>query len=557
MLHFQYTEYFLTLAVVPVLVLLYFLIRGWKRKVAAKIGDPQLVRQLTEGYSPARFRVKFAAVVLALVLCSFALAGLVLPDGTQKIHRRGVDLVFALDVSKSMLAQDIRPDRLERAKQLISKIIDDSPDDNIGLVIFAGRAYLQMPITIDHEAAKMYLSTASPDDVPTQGTVISDALNMSAAAFDSNEKTYKSIILVSDGEDHDDDAIKAAKALGKAGIEINTIGIGSPMGAPIFDPQTNSEKRDDKGNLVITKLNEQELRDIAKAGNGTYQLYSSTDQAASNLENQLKGIGQATVSDSSYEGFIQYFQYFLAGALVLLLLEFFISEKKKIRKPKAVLGILVLGLCFHGQSYGQSATNEIFRGNQAYLKSQYDQAENSYLNALKLSGDNPTASFNLGNTMYRKNQTDQAVDSYEKTIQNATDPDMKEQAWYNRGVSYQKAKKLPECIQSYENALMLNPNDQEARQNLERALQEQKNQQQPQNSQNKKQPKKNNKQNNQKNNPQNKPQQEKQPQSQQPKMSKQDAEEKLKSLLENEKELQDKLHKIKGAAAPDKPEKDW
>ncbi|MDE3212719.1 MAG: VWA domain-containing protein [Bacteroidota bacterium] len=557
MLHFQYTEYFLTLAVVPVLVLLYFLIRGWKRKVAAKIGDPQLVRQLTEGYSPARFRVKFAAVVLALVLCSFALAGLVLPDGTQKIHRRGVDLVFALDVSKSMLAQDIRPDRLERAKQLISKIIDDSPDDNIGLVIFAGRAYLQMPITIDHEAAKMYLSTASPDDVPTQGTVISDALNMSAAAFDSNEKTYKSIILVSDGEDHDDDAIKAAKALGKAGIEINTIGIGSPMGAPIFDPQTNSEKRDDKGNLVITKLNEQELRDIAKAGNGTYQLYSSTDQVASNLENQLKGIGQATVSDSSYEGFIQYFQYFLAGALVLLLLEFFISEKKKIRKPKAVLGILVLGLCFHGQSYGQSATNEIFRGNQAYLKSQYDQAENSYLNALKLSGDNPTASFNLGNTMYRKNQTDQAVDSYEKTIQNATDPDMKEQAWYNRGVAYQKAKKLPECIQSYENALMLNPNDQEARQNLERALQEQKNQQQPQNSQNKKQPKKNNKQNNQKNNPQNKPQQEKQPQSQQPKMSKQDAEEKLKSLLENEKELQDKLHKIKGAAAPDKPEKDW
>ncbi len=557
MLHFQYTEYFLTLAVVPVLVLLYFLIRGWKRKVAAKIGDPQLVRQLTEGYSPARFRVKFAAVVLALVLCSFALAGLVLPDGTQKIHRRGVDLVFALDVSKSMLAQYIRPDRLERAKQLISKIIDDSPDDNIGLVIFAGRAYLQMPITIDHEAAKMYLSTASPDDVPTQGTVISDALNMSAAAFDSNEKTYKSIILVSDGEDHDDDAIKAAKALGKAGIEINTIGIGSPMGAPIFDPQTNSEKRDDKGNLVITKLNEQELRDIAKAGNGTYQLYSSTDQVASNLENQLKGIGQATVSDSSYEGFIQYFQYFLAGALVLLLLEFFISEKKKIRKPKAVLGILVLGLCFHGQSYGQSATNEIFRGNQAYLKSQYDQAENSYLNALKLSGDNPTASFNLGNTLYRKNQTDQAVDSYEKTIQNATDPDMKEQAWYNRGVAYQKAKKLPECIQSYENALMLNPNDQEARQNLERALQEQKNQQQPQNSQNKKQPKKNNKQNNQKNNPQNKPQQEKQPQSQQPKMSKQDAEEKLKSLLENEKELQDKLHKIKGAAAPDKPEKDW
>jgi Ca-activated chloride channel family protein len=310
MLHFQYSEYFLTLVVVPVLVVLYFMITGWKKKVAARIGDLALVRQLTQGYSPGKFRFKFTAAVLAIVLCGFALAGLVLPDGTQKIHRRGVDLVFALDVSKSMLAEDIKPSRLERAKQLISKIIDDSPDDNIGLVIFAGRAYLQMPLTVDHEAAKMYLSSASPDDVPTQGTVISDALNMSAAAFDPREKTYKSIILVSDGEDHDDDAIKAAKELGKSGIEINTVGIGSPQGAPIFDPETNSEKRDDKGNLVITRLNEQELRDIAKAGNGSYQLYSSTDQVAGNIEKQLSGIGQATISDSSYEGFIQYFQYF-------------------------------------------------------------------------------------------------------------------------------------------------------------------------------------------------------------------------------------------------------
>ena len=154
--------------------------------------------------------------------------------------------MIALDVSKSMLAQDIKPSRLERAKQVILKIINNSPDDRVGLVIFAGRAYLQMPLTIDHEAAKMYLSAVSPDDIPTQGTVISDALKMSYAAFNPKDKTFKSVLLISDGEDHDDEALKAAKDLGKQGIMINTIGVGSPEGAPIMNPETGQYKTDSK-----------------------------------------------------------------------------------------------------------------------------------------------------------------------------------------------------------------------------------------------------------------------------------------------------------------------
>ena len=176
------------------------------------------------------------------------------------------------------------------------------------------RAYLQMPLTVDHEAAKMYLSSASPDDVPTQGTVISDALQMCDAAFNPNDKTFKSVLLISDGEDHDDDAIKEAKELGKEGIMVNTIGIGSPQGAPIMDPTTGQYKKDDKGETVISKLNEKELSEIAKAGNGIYQLYTNTDAVASKIKHQLANIGKETsTSDSLYISFKQYFQYFLGA----------------------------------------------------------------------------------------------------------------------------------------------------------------------------------------------------------------------------------------------------
>ncbi|HJY22415.1 MAG TPA: VWA domain-containing protein, partial [Hanamia sp.] len=238
MIHFQYIEYLMALAALPIIVLFYFLVVKWKRNAAKKIGDPELVKEITAQYSSGKFFTKFILFIIAFALCAFAVAGLIKPDGTQKISRKGSDIMIALDVSKSMLAQDIKPNRLERAKQMISKIIDNSPDDKIGLVIFAGRAYLQMPLTLDHAAAKMYLNSASPDDVPTQGTVISQALKMSYAAFNPKEKTYKSVLLISDGEDHDDEAIKVAKQLAEQGIMINTIGIGSVLGAPIMDEET-------------------------------------------------------------------------------------------------------------------------------------------------------------------------------------------------------------------------------------------------------------------------------------------------------------------------------
>ncbi|MEO6949640.1 MAG: VWA domain-containing protein [Ginsengibacter sp.] len=554
MLHFQHIEFLLAFVFLLFIIGFYYSLIRWKKKSTKKIGDPQLVKELIKDYSPKKFQGKFLLFSIAFALCVLAVAGLRSPDGNQMVKRKGVDIVIALDVSKSMLAQDIKPNRLERAKQLISRIIDNSADNRIGLVIFAGRAYLQMPLTLDHGAAKMYLSAASPDNIPTQGTVISAALKMSAAAFNPKDKTYKSIILISDGEDHDEDALKVVKSLMEKGIVVNTVGIGSPSGAPIMDEQTGQYKTDINGQTVVTKLNEEELMNIAKAGNGLYQLYTTSDEVANKLNTKLSGIGKDTmVSDSSYASFKEYFQYFLGAAFIFLLIEFFISERKKMKKVSALATVLFLLLC--NPSFAQSSKKSIAAGNKAYNEKNYELAEKEYRQALKLPGNNVTASYNLGNVLYRKDNTEEAVKQYDNTIQNTKVNTIKQQAFYNKGVAYQKAKKLPEAILAYKNALLLNQNDEDARQNLQRALKQQQEQQKQKDKKDTKQDKKDNK--DQQDKQQQKDQQkDNEPKPQPSRLSKQDAEEKLKSLRENEKAIQDKLNKSK-AAPTSKPDKDW
>jgi len=549
MFRFQHIEFLYALAAIPFMVLFYFLLTRWKKNAMKKIGDPLLVKQLIQGFSSKLFAVKFILVVLAFSLCAFAVADLVKPEGTQKINRKGIDVMIALDVSKSMLAQDIKPNRLERAKQLISKIIDKLADDKVGIVVFAGRAYLQMPLTTDHSAAKMYLASASTDNVPTQGTVISQALKMSYAAFNTKEKKYRAIILISDGEDHDEDAIKVTKQLADEGIMVNTIGIGSMQGAPIMDNETNEFKKDESGNTVISKLNEEELKSIAQNGNGLYQLFSSADEVADNVHKKLMTIGQTTLTGSSFGVYKNYFWYFLVAAFIILLIENFIPEKIKMNDLKRGLPVIFLLLFVTlnlPKGFSQSIKKEIIKGNDAYKKKQYNEAAGAYQNAIKKSPD-ATAYYNLGNALYKTDKFDDALKSYDNTVQNSKTYPLKENAYYNGGVVLQKQNKLPECIKAYKNALKIDPNDEEARQNLERAMQQLK-QQQKQDQKDKKQDKKE-----QQKQDQNKKEE---PKPQPSKISKQDAEEKLKTLLEHEKDLQDKLHKVK-ANATDKPKKDW
>jgi tetratricopeptide (TPR) repeat protein len=558
MLELEHPEYLLALLGLPIMVALYFFILNWKKKMVAKIGDQALVKELIKDYSPKRFFLKFILIAIAFTLGVLALANPRIPTGTVKENYSGIDVMIALDVSNSMLAQDIKPDRLDRAKEFISRLIDQLPDDRIGLVVFAGRAYLQMPLTIDHDAAKMYLSAASTNTVPTQGTVIGDALKMAYAGFNPKEKKYRSVILITDGEDHDDNAIKISKELAAEGIMINTVGIGSPEGAVIEDPQTHELKKDANGSVVVTKLNEDELKDIASNGNGIYQLFDNTDNVINNLEEQLKTIGQKTFAANSLINYESFYQWLIGIALVLLVIEFLLSEKKRIKiktissavKQSILFSILLFSVL---SSSAQSDMTSIRKGNKAYLSKQFNEAIANYQKATTEDPANYKGWYNLGNALYEKGKPDDAVQAYDQAIQNADSVNNKEAAWYNKGVVLQNNKKLPDCIDAYKNALRLDPDDADARLNLQKALQQQKQQQPKPDStkqQNKQPPPKKQKQDNKQQ------KQQPQPPPQQPQMSKEDAEEKLKALAQQEKDLQDKLRKG-SASALDKPEKDW
>ncbi len=561
---FQHTEYLIALAAIPVMLLLYSSVIKWKKNTARKIGDPLLVKQLIRDYSPSKFSFKFVLFIAAFAVAVIALANPRLPQGSTTVNRSGIDVMIALDVSKSMLAQDIKPTRLERAKQVLAKLIDRLEDDRIGIVVFAGRAYLQMPLTTDHGAAKMYLSSVSPDAVPTQGTVIGDALKMSFAAFNSKEKKYRSIVLISDGEDHDENAVTYSKTLAAEGVMINTIGIGSAEGAMISDPETNDYKRDNAGNPVITKLNEAELKSIAENGNGIYQYFTNSDEVVTNIESQLKTMGQRPITENSLINYQNLFPWFLALALIMLTAEFFISEIKKVRhKPSPVkrnkIDTISLGCLFLLSPFmtlAQKDNKLVKKGNEAYNNGQFDVAADNYKKAIEQNRENLPAQYNLGNALYKNKLPDNAVAAYDAAIQLGKLPLDKAGAFYNKGVVLQNNKKLAECIDAYKDALRLNPADEDARLNLQKALLQQKQQQQQQQEKDdkEKKPKDDPKQNEKQK--QDEKEKDERPKPQPSKMTKKEAEEKLKALLQQEKRLQDKLRKV-NAASPSKPDKDW
>jgi len=330
LVRFEHTEYLLLLllVVIPVLLLRYALL--WKKKTAKKIGDEKLVAQLTGSFSLRRYLIKFCIVAGALVILVFAAANLQSATQVENSSRKGIDIMIALDVSKSMLAEDVKPSRLDEAKQLINKLMERLQNDRVGLVIFAGRAYLQMPLTSDHIAAKLYVNNASPDAVPTQGTVISEALRLCNTAFNAKDKKYKAILLITDGEDHDEGALKTAKTLADNGVVINTIGVGTTTGSPILNPITSESKRDLQGNVIISRLNEQELMDIANAAGGVYQQLNDADTVVNKIIGEINAMDQKTIRDNSLLNFRSFFQWFLVVALAALAGELFISEKRKI-----------------------------------------------------------------------------------------------------------------------------------------------------------------------------------------------------------------------------------
>jgi len=307
----------------------------WRRNKLKKLGEERLVGEQLRGFIPGRNTLRF--ILLAIAFCAVVIgwANLQTGDKTEKVQRKGVDVVIALDVSKSMLARDIQPDRLTRAKQLIMRMMDKMQNDRVALIVFAGRSYLQVPLTVDYNTVKMMLQSAGPDIVPTQGTVIGDAMDMAMQSYSQNEKKYKSLVIISDGEDHDEHALEKAKEAAEQGVIVHTVGIGSPQGATLYDPITKTTKLDENGNPVISKLNEDELRGIATAGHGTYILLNNADDVASKLMDEISGMEQKSLGAVVFTDYTSYFQYFLLVGLLLLITEWLISGSDKKMKMRA------------------------------------------------------------------------------------------------------------------------------------------------------------------------------------------------------------------------------
>lgn len=294
------------------------------------MGDARLVQTLFPSYSFGKRFTKLLLLLVAFALGCVAIANPRQPDKVQEDVRAGIDVIVALDVSNSMLATDVAPSRLLRAKALLSKLIDQLADDRIGLVLFAGKAYIQMPLTTDHSAAKLFLDAASPADISAQGTAIGEALQRSGFAFGESER-FKTIVLLSDGETFDEAAMQQAKSLAAQGVMVNTVGIGSPEGATIFDTTINAPRRDASGNVIISRLDEALLQQIATTTNGLYRYLDNTDKTATELVQQLAQVEKKALGDTSLFTYRTFYIWLALPMVLLLGFETFFPDRKKVK----------------------------------------------------------------------------------------------------------------------------------------------------------------------------------------------------------------------------------
>jgi Ca-activated chloride channel family protein len=327
---FANPEYLYMLLLLPVMIILFVISIFRKRKAIRRIGDQKLVNDLLPELSQARPTVKFILIMLVVLSCVIVLARPQFGSKIEDVKKQGVEVIIALDVSNSMLAEDIQPNRLTRAKQAISRLVDNLDNDKIGLIVFAGDAYTQIPVTTDYVSAKMFLSSISPEMVPKQGTSIGAAISLGMRSFSPGENKSKAMIIITDGENHEDDPISAAEEASKAGIVIHTIGIGSEQGVPV-PVMTNGRKdflKDIDGNTVVTKLDEEILKKVALSTNGNYVRANNSNIGLDEIFGEIKKMKKQELESTVYTEYNDQFQIFAAIAAFLLILEFIIMDRK-------------------------------------------------------------------------------------------------------------------------------------------------------------------------------------------------------------------------------------
>lgn len=328
MFRFADPNYLYLLILLPFLAVFYLYSNYRRRKNIRKFGDPELLKQLMPDVSKYRPDIKFWITFASIALIILMLARPQFGSKMETVKRSGIEVVIALDISNSMLAQDVTPSRLEKAKKVISRLVDGFDNDKLGLIVFAGDAFTQLPITNDYISAKMFLESITPSLISKQGTAVGTAINLAMKSFTPQEKVGRAIVVITDGENHEGGAVEAAEEAAKKGIQVFVLGVGSPEGSPIPLEGTNDFRKDKDGNVIVTRLNEQMCQEIAKAGNGVYIRVDNTNSAQKMLDKEIAKLAKADVESTVYTDFDEQFQAIAWIVLLLLLAEMLVMERR-------------------------------------------------------------------------------------------------------------------------------------------------------------------------------------------------------------------------------------
>lgn len=329
MINFAQTQYLFLLLLIPFFFLIQALVLRLRRRRIRKFGDEKLVAQLMPSYAKAKVWVRLTLFSLGFF---FFVVGLSRPQIGAKLKEhetKGAEIMIALDVSNSMLAEDYSPNRLERAKLAISRLVDKLRDDRIGLIVFAGNSFVQLPITTDYVSAKMFMNSISTESVPVQGTAIGEAINTAMRSFSSQSEKSRAIIVITDGENHEDDPVAAAKQAADMGVRVFTIGVGSPEGKPI--PMDGELLKDKDGNIVVTRLDEKVLQEVAQAGNGLYVRAGNSEFGLNPIIEDIRRMEDEKYSSIVFEEYDEQFMYFLAIALFFFVIEILVGDRRSKR----------------------------------------------------------------------------------------------------------------------------------------------------------------------------------------------------------------------------------
>ena len=570
MFRFENLHYLYLMAAPIMLAVIHYYIVYKKRKQLRQYGDRSLVKELLIDVSKWRPEVKFWFANLALVMFIFALARPQFGTKVDKRERNGIEAIIAMDVSNSMLAEDVKPNRLEKAKMMVSNMVDGMSEDKVGLVVFAGQAFTQLPITSDYVSAKMFLETVSPAMVTVQGTDMAGAINLAHKSFTQQQGVSRAIFLITDGEDNEGGAVEAAEQAAKDGIHVYILGIGNPKGAPIPMPGTTQYIIDDEGNVVVSKLNEEMCRQIANAGNGAYIYVDNSSSAQKKLSEYVDRLAKSTIESQIYNEFDEQFQGFVLTGILLLLLDVLLLERTShVRTLSRVFGpgrgsaasLLVLFLLASLSAFAQNDRDYIRRGNRRMADSIYDKAQVEYQKAIEFDNTNAQAHYNNGNALLFQNKAEDAMKEYETASKFEKNSKRLAMIYHNMGVLLQAAKQYDKALECYKNSLRKDPTSDATRYNYALCLfQLKKNGGQGNQDQDKDENGKDEKKEQDKKQQQEKEKQKKESQQQEQKqdqMSKENAEQLLKAAMQDEKNTQEKMQQMQQKPRQKHLQKQW